>query len=311
MNCEGFDRRLDALVDGRCTADEWREAEAHLAACARCSRLFEAMAGRADDLDDAGHASLTEAVIARTAGSACPAARERLCDFADGSLSPFDRALVDAHLAGCRPCAELARTLAWSARVLPSFAELPVPDGFVRTVLSATSRRVTGPSFADRVASWLGQVARRPRFSLEVAYVCTALLLLVLGDPVKAFRDASVRVQPRVETAAAAIGRPLATARGVGTGTLSRVERLVRPVATDRTAGTTGGTAWSLSAWWQANVERPLRAMVGQLSGWAREAFDAANRLLQQLRKDAAGGRAAASPSAAPTEPGGRAVRLS
>ena len=30
MTCEGFERRLDALLDGSCTEADWREAEARL-----------------------------------------------------------------------------------------------------------------------------------------------------------------------------------------------------------------------------------------------------------------------------------------
>ena len=198
MNCEAFDHRLDDLLDGRCTADEWREAEAHLAGCPRCRRVFEAVAGRADDMDAAGHESLAQAIVARTSGGGCATARERLCDFVDGSLAGLDRDLVGGHLDHCPACAELATALAETASVLPSFATLSPRFSLVPAVLAATSRRPVQPTLGDRVSAWLARAAERPRFSLEVAYVLTVLLLVVLGNPVHAFKEASDRVQPRV-----------------------------------------------------------------------------------------------------------------
>ena len=104
MDCHHFDLLLDALLDGACSAAEWRRAEEHLAGCARCRQLFDALGGRADTLDEPGHASLTAAILDRTSGSPCLASRERLCDYVDGALAGLDRDLVGAHLAHCPPC---------------------------------------------------------------------------------------------------------------------------------------------------------------------------------------------------------------
>ena len=220
MNCQDFDRRLDALLDAACGEDEWREAEAHLAGCPRCRTLFEGAAGRGSALEAAGQASLTEAVLRRTVGNPCEAARSRLCDLVDGTLDPFDRELVSGHLSHCDPCTALAGALARSSAVLPSFAGLPAPSGLAERVLAATSRRPVEPSIAERFAAWLGRAVMRPRFSLEVAYVCTLLIALVFGNPVKAFKEtasrASALAQPRVEVAVETMARPLAAARAKG-----------------------------------------------------------------------------------------------
>jgi predicted anti-sigma-YlaC factor YlaD len=272
MNCAQFDGRLDALLEGRCTAAEWTEAEAHQAACPRCRRLFDAMSGRADDLDDEGHEALAAAVVAKTSGSgrACESARERLCAFVDGDLQAFDRELVDGHLSRCAPCSALAAALADQAQVLPTFADLAPRHGFVGEVLAATSRRPPEPTTAEKIAAWLGRAAERPRFSLEVAYVMTVLLLVILGNPVDAFREASVRVQPKVTEVAGAVARPLSEMRAAAER-LSNVERPFSPrPATPGVAPAWGdGLVSSGIQWIESKVFAPLQSLAAHVGSWA------------------------------------------
>ncbi len=222
------------------------------------------------ELDASGHEALTRAILARTSGNACGSARERLCDFVDDTLAPFDRSLVDGHLVHCAACANLAEALAESAAVLPSFASLAPRTSVVFDVLRATSRRPPEPGLGERLSAWLGHVAARPRFSLEVAYVLTVLLLVVLGNPVAAFRDASVRVEPRVAAVASAVGRPIAKVRAAGGETLTSVGRAVKPKA-EAVATFAQGRAL-LSQLWQTYVDAPVRAMVLQVREWAEAA---------------------------------------
>jgi anti-sigma factor RsiW len=273
MTCDSFERRLDELLDGRCTTDQWQEAEAHLAACATCRRVFDAMSGRADDLDDEGHESLSRSVLARTSGGACLTARGRLCDFIDGALTPFDRQLVDGHMEHCQACAALASALEESTRLLPVFASLAPRVSVVRDVLAATSRRPVAQTFGERVSVWLARAAQRPRFSLEVAYVLTVLILVVLGNPVDAFREASVRVQPRVSFVAGAVSRPLAHLRVTGEEMRSRMERAIRP--TTEPVSSLAAARERLWRWWLTNVDAPVRAIVLQVSAWAGRAVEA------------------------------------
>ena len=219
------------------------------------------------DLDDSGHERLTQAILARTSGGGCAAARERLCDLIDGALAPFDRDLTDGHLTHCAACADLAAALAETAGVLPSFAALAPRSSVVGDVLLATSRRPAQPAFGDRVAAWLRRAAARPRFSLEAAYVMTVLLLVILGNPVAAFRDASVRVEPRVAAVASAVGRPIAEMRAAGEERLTSVGRAIGPKA-----GSPGILAQGrarLWQFWQTRVDRPVRAIVLQVREWA------------------------------------------
>lgn len=222
------------------------------------------------ELDASGHEALTRAILARTSGNACGSARERLCDFVDDTLAPFDRSLVDGHLVHCAACANLAEALAESAAVLPSFASLAPRTSVVFDVLRATSRRPPEPGLGERLSAWLGHVAARPRFSLEVAYVLTVLLLVVLGNPVAAFRDASVRVEPRVAAVASAVGRPIAKARAAGEETLTSVGRAITPKAEAVPTFAQGRAL--LSQLWQTYVDAPVRTMVLQVREWAEAA---------------------------------------
>ena len=227
------------------------------------------------DLDDSGHESLTQAILARTSGGGCGAARERLCDLVDDTLAPFDRRLVDGHLAHCPGCAALSAALAEAATVLPSFALLAPRVSIVGDVLSATNRRPAKVTLGERVSAWLARAAARPRFSLEVAYVLTVLLLVVLGNPVAAFRDASVRVQPRMAVVADAVRRPIAQMRTAGEGTLTSVERAIKPKTEPRDALAQGKAL--LSQFWQTYVDVPVRVIVLQVRDWA-------GRVVNELR---------------------------
>jgi predicted anti-sigma-YlaC factor YlaD len=218
-------------------------------------------------MDAAGHESLSQAIVARTSGGGCAAARERLCDFVDETLAPFDRSLVDGHLAHCEACAGLAAALAEATSVLASFATLEPRMSVVAGVLSATSRRRAAPTFGERASAWMARAATRPRFSLEVAYVLTVLLLVVLGNPVAAFKEASVRVQPRVTVVARAVSGPLAQMRTAGEATLTNVERAVRPKTEPADVLAQGkARLWQL---WETYVDAPVRVAVRQVQEWA------------------------------------------
>jgi anti-sigma factor RsiW len=227
------------------------------------------------DLDAGGHEALAQAILARTSGSGCAAAHDRLCDFVDDALAPFDRSLVDGHLAHCPGCAALAAALAEASGVLPSFVSLSPRTSMVADVLRVTSRRPAEPTLGDRLSAWLARAAARPRFSLEVAYVLTVLLLVVLGNPVDAFRDASVRVEPRVAAVASAVGRPIAKVLAAGEGTLTSVERAIRPKA--EAVPTFAQGRLLLWQYWQTYVDAPVRAMVLEARAWA-------GRVVNELR---------------------------
>jgi hypothetical protein len=155
-------------------------------------------------------------VLRRTTGEgACRRAETLLCAYVDAELTGDDRELLEGHLAHCEACRALAGALARSAEVLPSLAELdPGPD-FTVAVLDATTRRASAKGLGRLVAWWEAWQAR-PRFAMELAYVATLVLVLVVGNPAPVLQAASERT---VTLAAEGIGR----ARQTLPSALSRV----------------------------------------------------------------------------------------
>ena len=269
MDCHLFDQRLDRLLEGRCTPDEWAIAERHADTCARCRRLLTAMTGGLDDRDAATRSALTSAILARTTGATCASAHERLCDFVDGTLASDDHELVGGHLAGCSSCRALAAALAETSGVLPSLASLDPGDRFVACVLARTVERVPEPGLPERVAAWWNRVTARPRFALEVAYVATLVLMIVVGNPVAAFRDTSARAvavaRPGLERVMTGVVEPVAA---VGSGGIARVRSAVATVSGRAAAGmpVVGAERSSvLRRWFAAVFGSSIDALLGRI----------------------------------------------
>lgn len=133
-------------------------------------------------------------VLARTSGSACPRARLLLGGTPDAPLPPVDRTLMEAHLEGCNACRALAAALPAVIETLPALAEVDPGPGFTARVLAATvgspARALPAPR-RDRYLAWWDALATRPRIAWEAAYALTLVLVLVVGDPVKAWDSAA------------------------------------------------------------------------------------------------------------------------
>lgn len=134
-------------------------------------------------------------VLARTSGSACARARLVLGGAADERLGMADRALLDGHLEHCAECRAVADALPALLAGLPALATLEPDAGFTARVLAATSGRPRATAWPERWSAWWATVSRRPRIAWEVAYALTLVLVLVVGDPVRAWDLASARVQ--------------------------------------------------------------------------------------------------------------------
>jgi hypothetical protein len=128
---------------------------------------------------------LVRSILARTSGSPCTSARDRLVAFADGELSPVDDDLMRMHVGACAHCAALVGALRRSSIDLPALAEIEPDARFVGDVLAAT--RARRPSTAARLAEWLtgacATLLRRPRIAWEAAYVGTFVLALIFAVP--------------------------------------------------------------------------------------------------------------------------------
>jgi hypothetical protein len=133
-------------------------------------------------------------VLARTSGPACACARLILGGEIDEPLGAPERALVDGHLEHCTECRALADTLPSLHAELRALAERDPDAGFTARVLAATSGRPRRRVWHERWAARWGAAAARPRFAWEVAYALTLVLVLLVGDPVRAWDSAAARL---------------------------------------------------------------------------------------------------------------------
>ena len=184
-DCRDVEAWLDDWIAGSLPADRQRLLAGHADACPRCRRLLAI--ARDGVGPDAGEApDLAPGVLEKTSGPACGRAEEQLPALVRGELDAVSREIVEAHLTHCAGCSALAAVLAEAERVLPALAELEPPPDLVPRVLAATRDRPR----RERVAEWWQRILARPRASWELAYVGTLLLVLLLGNPVAAFREA-------------------------------------------------------------------------------------------------------------------------
>ena len=192
MNCRDVEERLDAYLAQALTAEECRELQTHVDSCAACGRLLGVALGQADLTDSPR--GLAEGVFERTSGSPCIRARELLCDHVDGQLGAAETDLLRRHLDHCPACAALWAALSELRVELPGMADIQPDPFFCAAVIRRLSRLET-PS-ADRqsrVRQWWASVVRRPRFSWEVAYVATLLLVFAIGNPFSPSYGSSLR----------------------------------------------------------------------------------------------------------------------
>lgn len=128
---------------------------------------------------------LIDSILARTSGSACPAARERLAGSGlDLAADPVGEELLRAHLRRCAECEELSRVLAGLDESLPLLASLDPGEEFTARVVARTSaRRRPARAWAARLGRALESLLSRPRLAWEGAYLGVVLLAVVFGLP--------------------------------------------------------------------------------------------------------------------------------
>ncbi len=232
-------------------------------------------------LSPADRRAFTQAVLARTTGPACARARDLLGSRPDTTLESATAALLDGHLAGCDDCRAIETALADARAVLPSLVEVDPGPAFTDAVLQVTTvRDAARRRAAAAPVGWWTRLVRRPRFSLELAYVATILFVLAAGNPSL--------------LAAAVAERAQALASGTGAQVVQHVERLrtdlegqaqargvttwldsIRGEVDSGLAAVEGGRAWLVemgARWWSAAMDwaagmvRRTGALVGQTS---------------------------------------------
>jgi predicted anti-sigma-YlaC factor YlaD len=304
MECTQFHDRLEALLDGTAPDTDRECAEAHAAACPRCSELFALMRVDRVDMDSDGlsvetQGSLTDAILARTSGSPCGRAEAQLGGHVDGTLNGLDRELVDAHVRACANCAALATVLTRLGDDLPAFAEMRPAPSVVNDVLARTLPRQTRWSAAwDRVGRASRHLVERPRIAWEAGYIAAMVVWLVFGASWSPLRAAPVQALALIQqgastgqsagaSAMAAIGRRVAT---IGDRAIGVTTRGANNVSVGFLAGLSSryqraaAAAPDLGRHWRelsaAVLDRDLFRGVDALHSLSRDAGTMLNRLL-------------------------------
>ncbi len=132
-----------------------------------------------------------------------------LADYVDGTLRGDALSALEAHLAGCAACAELARDSAGAVEFIERAAVVEAPPELVTRILfeltAGPSHAIVKPSLGRRLfGRWLDQVLQ-PRFAMGMAM--TVLSFAMIGrfthvrqltpadlDPVKVWTAAENRV---------------------------------------------------------------------------------------------------------------------
>jgi len=143
--------------------------------------------------------AMTGAVLARTSGSACRRAELLMAGQPEQPLSAAASALLAEHVAHCDACRAFEAVVRDARTALASMREIAPGQAFVAGVLQRTSEKqawATGrgwlgwPSAWELVAGWqvtaraVGQrLLARPRLSLELAYVATVVVVVMVGNP--------------------------------------------------------------------------------------------------------------------------------
>ena len=196
--------------------------------------------------------SLTSAILARTSGSSCERAAAMIAGRPERMPAGTAAALLASHLEHCAACRALEQTLDEARAALASMVEMAPAPGFAADVFRRTSakrkwstsgRRLATASLWELTAGWRDRGAAawqkalaRPRLSLELAYLATVLVVLVVGNPALiaeklGARTAAVPPSAMTGQAAATAGGGIRTA---APGDGSRAEPLPGPNAVAR-----------------------------------------------------------------------------
>jgi hypothetical protein len=105
-----------------------------------------------------------------------------LCDFVDGAISPADRLLVEAHLAECSVCAEMAQAAAAITALAGRAETIEPPPHLVTRILyelgEARDRALQKqPGPLSALTRWMGLVLQ-PRFAMGMAMTILSLAML-------------------------------------------------------------------------------------------------------------------------------------
>jgi hypothetical protein len=208
--------------------------------------------------------AMTSAVLARTSGSACQRALTLVGGQPDEPLDAQTTVLVAGHLDHCEECRAIERAIAETRVVLGTLVEIEPDDEFTAQVVAATSgRRIPArqPMWAGLSQRWAWAVAlraraaftwdrvlARPRLSLELAYLATVLLVIIIGNPglvadALGARTSGLLVAGDTASATAGGRQPGMATQSTGSVMPAFVERAMREVES-RQASAAKGWSW-------------------------------------------------------------------
>jgi hypothetical protein len=102
-----------------------------------------------------------------------------ICDYVDGALDAAQKAEVEAHLADCALCAELARDSAAAVRFMQRAADVePPPELVTRILFDAPWRKGANPTGAYRWINAIFSPFQQPRFVMGMAMSILSLSLM-------------------------------------------------------------------------------------------------------------------------------------
>jgi anti-sigma factor RsiW len=100
-----------------------------------------------------------------------------LADYLDGAVSGVEKSAVDAHLAACAACAELARDAAGAVAFMDRAATVEPPPGMVARILADDRIRLRR-SWAERLLGFVSRFVWEPRLAMGVAMVVLSVAML-------------------------------------------------------------------------------------------------------------------------------------
>ena len=100
-----------------------------------------------------------------------------LADYLDGAVSGVEKSAVEAHVAGCAACAELARDAAGAVAFMDRGAAIEPPPGVVARILADDRIRLRR-SWLERLLGFVSQLVWQPRMAMGVAMVVLSIAML-------------------------------------------------------------------------------------------------------------------------------------
>lgn len=105
-----------------------------------------------------------------------------ICDYVDGTLDTADRAKVEAHLAKCPACAELARDAAAAVAFMARAADVEPPPELVNRILfDAPWSKEKSQSKAREWMRVILSPILQPRFAMGIALTMLSLSIITQG----------------------------------------------------------------------------------------------------------------------------------